>query len=247
MADHLAATAQELDGRFAFARVDIDEQSALRDEYEIANVPTLKVFRNGAVVQTEEGQMQADDLRALLKGHGISRHSDDLRMQAREQHVSGNTVEAVRLLTQAIQQDPANTRVAMDMVQIFLDMDELDQARSLYHRLPEKDRLSDMGRSLLGQLTFRELAANTAGKDQLQQRISENARDHDARFDLAICHVAEHDYRQAMDLLFSIHDQSPQYRDGAAREMIINLVNMLIPNNPELAGEYRRRLGAISH
>ena len=41
--------------------------------------------------------------------------SDELRMQARQQHVSGNTVEAIQLLTQAIQQDPSNTRVAMDI------------------------------------------------------------------------------------------------------------------------------------
>ena len=42
----------------------------------------------------------------------------------------------------------------MDMVQIFLDINELDQAKSLFNRLPAKDRESDMGKTLLGQLSF---------------------------------------------------------------------------------------------
>lgn len=36
------------------------------------------------------------------------------------------------LLTQAIQMDSGNTRVAMDMVQIFLDMGELDSDSNLF-------------------------------------------------------------------------------------------------------------------
>ena len=161
--------------------------------------------------------------------------------------MAGNTVEAVKLLTQAIQQDPTNTRVALDMVQVFLDVDELDQAKSLYNRLPDADKRSDTGKALLGQLAFRDLAANTEGKETLQSCIDKDAGDNDARFDLAICYVAEHDYQQAMDHLFVIYEQSPEYKEGVASEMIINLINMLAPNEPALAAEYRRRLGSVTH
>jgi thioredoxin-like negative regulator of GroEL len=35
-----------------------------------------------------------------------------------------------------------------------------------------------------------------------------------------------------------------KYKDDAAREMIINVTNMLAPNNPELASKFRSRLSA---
>ncbi|MBT8440199.1 MAG: tetratricopeptide repeat protein, partial [Gammaproteobacteria bacterium] len=89
--------------------------------------------------------------------------SEELRMQARQQHISGNAVEAIQLLTQAIQQDPSNTSVAMDMVQVFIDIGETAQAASLYGRLPDADKQSDIGRTLAGQLTFIELASKTDG------------------------------------------------------------------------------------
>jgi len=243
--ERLAVAAKEFPGQFIFAKVDIDEQAELCEEYAVKNVPTVKVFKDGEVVRTEEGVMDENDIRILLKDYGVYRESDELREQARQKHISGETVEAVQILTKAIQMDPGNTRVAMDMVQIFLDMGELEQAKSLFDRLPELSRKTDTGRALAGQLTFKALAANTEGKQALAQRLENNPSDHDARFDLAVCLVAEYEYQQAMDKLFEIFDNDPEYKDGAAKEMIINLSNMLAPNEPELAQEFRRRLGNV--
>ena len=112
------------------------------------------MFKDGGVVCTEEGLLEEKNLRDILKDYGIYRKSDDTRELARQKHIQGSTVEAITLLTQVIQADPTNTRLAMDMVQIFLDINELDQAKSLFNRLPAKDRESDMGKTLLGQLSF---------------------------------------------------------------------------------------------
>ena len=243
--DRLAAAAREFAGQFVYAKVDIDEQQELVKEYKIENVPTIKVFKDGEVARTEEGLLEEEEIRVLLKDFGAYRESDELREQARAKHIAGDTVEAMQLLTKAIQMDPRNTRVAMDMVQVFLDIGELEQAKSLYERLPETDRQSETGRALTGQIAFKELAAKTEGKLALQNKLAATPDDHDARFDLAVCLVAEHDYQQAMEELFTIFDKEPEYKEGAAREMIINLTNMLSPNDPQLAQEFRRRLGNV--
>lgn len=247
MSDNLAKLATEFAGEFIFAKVDIDEQPELKTEYAIENVPTLKVFKEGMVVKTEYGFMKDDELRELLKQHDVYNKVDDIRQQARSKHLNGETAEAIALLTQAIQQAPADTKIAMDMVQIFLDINELEQAKSLFNRLPDSDKKSDMGNSLLGQLTFCDLAAKTKGIDALLMLIDNDASNLDAHFDLAICYVAEHSYKKAMDHLFTIFEQTPDYKEGAAKEMIINLSNMLAVNEPALAKEFRYRLAARSN
>ncbi|MFC1774673.1 tetratricopeptide repeat protein [Pseudomonadota bacterium] len=245
MADILADLAKEFAGQFVFAKVDIDEQPGLRDQYNIENVPTLVVFRGGEVVLNQAGQMQEDELRVVLRGLGVFRESDEMRAQAREKHMAGDTPGAIVLLTEAIRKDPGNTRVAMDMVQIFIDMGELQQARQLFNKLPDADRETTMGRSLTGQLAFADLAATTAGIDALQERLVQDAADHAARFDLAVCLVSQHDYDGAMDHLFAVMESEPEFRDGAAREMIATLANMLSANAPERAQAYRRRLASL--
>lgn len=245
MADSLADLAEEFAGQFVFAKVDIDEQQGLRDQYEIKNVPTLLVMQNGEVELTQEGQMQEDELRILLRGLGVYRESDELRAQARSQHMAGKTQDAVMLLTQAIQLDPGNTRVAMDMVQIFIDTGELEQATGLFNKLPDRDKQSEMGKSLVGQLTFADLAAKTSGIESLTKQLAQNEDDHDARFDLAVCLVSKHDYNAAVEHLFTLLQSAPDYKEGAAKEMIITISNMLAPNDPEQAQSYRRRLSNL--
>jgi len=245
MADDLAKLATEFAGQFAFVKVDSDEQQALMQEYDVKNLPTLKIFKDGEVILTNEGQLSTSELRDLLKAQGIYRQSEELRKQAREKHIAGDMIGAVTLLTQAIQQDPGNTRVAMDMVQIFLDMNDIEQATLLFNKLPDRDKESETGKSLIGQFTVKNLAAKTEGLDALMARIESNPNDYDACFDLSLCFVAEHNYSQAMDYLFKIFDKEPEYKGGAAKEMIINLTNILMPNEPEMAKEFRRRLGNV--
>ena len=234
--------AKEFAEQFIFAKVDIDEQPELRKEHKIENVPTLMVFQDGKLVRTEAGELKENEARALLKDFNIFHQSDLMREQAREKHIAGDTPAAIVLLSEAIKQDPSNTRIAMDMVQIFIDIGELEQASGLFNRLPEPDRESEIGKSLISQLTFASLAAKTDSMEKLQQRLSENANDFDARFDLALHLVSKYEYSEAVDNLFHILQEDAEYKDGAAREMIIVVTNMIASFNNDLAQDIRRKL-----
>jgi putative thioredoxin len=209
--------AKEFAGRFIFAKVDVTEQPELRQQYQIENVPTVAVFRDGELSRVELGQLQEDEARALLRDFGIYYESDVMREQAREKHLAGDTPGAIMLLTEAIKLQPSNTRVAMDMVQIFIDIGELENARSLFGRLPEHVRESEAGRSLSGQISVAEFAARTEGIEVLQQRVAENDADSQSRFDLVVCLIAQHEYQEGMDHLLHIISTDPEFRDGAAR------------------------------
>ena len=245
MSDMLAALATEFAEEFVFAKVDIDENDELKQKYSVENVPTLKVFVDGIDVVTEEGALNEDEARALLKSFDIVNKTEEMRLQARQHHMQGDTPQAIMLLTQAIQQDPSNTRVAMDMVQIFIDLEEYEQANRLFGQLPEKDRSSETGLSLSGQLWIIEEANKTAGLQSLNETILTDPDNHVARFDCAICEIAEHNYQQALDHLFYIQQNNADFKEGAAREMIITIINTIAPSNPEMAQRYRTQLAGM--
>ncbi|RUM78927.1 MAG: co-chaperone YbbN, partial [Candidatus Thioglobus sp.] len=202
----IAELAKEFPGDFIFAKIDIDEQDELKQQFSITNVPTLVVFKDGKEVQREEGELQLEELRILLKHYGVFRESDELRDQAREKHMAGDTQSAIMLLTQAISSDPNNVRVALDMVQIFLDIGEIEQAQELFDRLPESAQKTDIGLSISTQINFIRLAQNTAGVASLQAQVLKSPDDYQARFDLAVCLFAQHDIEQGMEMLFFIQE-----------------------------------------
>lgn len=95
------------------------------------------------------------------------------------------------------------------------------------------------------QLTFARLAANTDDIDTLQARLAANADDADARFDLALRLITLHQYSEAAEQLFAIVQNNADYRDGAAREMIITISNMMTSVDNELSQQIRRRLANL--
>ena len=70
-ADMFSALAAEFAEQFVFAKVDIDENKALVEQYKIENAPTLKVYIDGKDVVTEEGRLSEDEARSLLKRFDI--------------------------------------------------------------------------------------------------------------------------------------------------------------------------------
>lgn len=237
--------AKEFAEQFIFAKVDVDEQPELLKEHKIENLPTLLVFKDGKLARTEVGEIKDKEARELLKDFGVFHESDLMREQAREKHLAGDTSAAIVQLSEAIKADPSNTRVVMDTVQIFIDIGELEQAKNLYGRLPEVTRETEMGKALNGQLTFATLAESVDDIETLKTRLATNPDDNGARFDMAIRQISTYEYNEAIDNLFYIQQNDAEYKDGAAKEMIITVSNMIEPVNIEVAKEIRRKLANL--
>ena len=131
------------------------------------------------------------------------------------------------------------------MVQIFIDIRELEQAKDLFNRFPDSVKTSETGRSLTGQLWIIDQASKSAGIPSLKEALLRNPDDYDARFNIAICEIAEHNTQQAIDHLLYIQQHNAEYKDGAAREMIVSIINTITPNNPEIAQQYRTQLASL--
>lgn len=242
MENALIDYANEFAGKFILARLDIDMFTQVRDRYEIKNVPMIKVFKDGEMVHQELGAVTEGELAAAFKKFDIFNPEEEMRLQALEKHALGDTPEAIKLLTQAIQMNPGNVKVAMDMCQIFLDINMLAEAAELYTKIPNKFKETDKGKYLIGQITFKKLALDTDGLIAIDARLAQNPADEDAQFDKAICQIAAQQYPEGMQTLFAMLKGNPNAKGGGAQELAVAVVNMLELDNPTLAGELRRGL-----
>lgn len=58
--------ADEFDGRITVAKLNIDENPATAPKYGIRGIPTLLLFKNGAVVATKVGALSKGQLKEFL-------------------------------------------------------------------------------------------------------------------------------------------------------------------------------------
>lgn len=66
----LAPTVEEIaeayDGKVKVCKVNVDEEEELAIRFGIASIPTLLVFKNGALTDTKVGFAQKEDIEAML-------------------------------------------------------------------------------------------------------------------------------------------------------------------------------------
>jgi thioredoxin 1 len=65
----LEELATELDGKLKIAKVNIDDNDAIAVEYGVRAIPTMIIFKGGAVAETLVGMMPKAALKAKLAAH----------------------------------------------------------------------------------------------------------------------------------------------------------------------------------
>jgi thioredoxin 2 len=70
MAPVYARVAAELEPEVRFLKVDTEAEGELAARYNIRSIPTLMIFRNGAVVAQRAGALDANALRAWIRQYG---------------------------------------------------------------------------------------------------------------------------------------------------------------------------------
>ena len=66
MAPAYAKVAAEMEPRMRFLKVDTEAEPSLAAKYQIRSIPTLIVFRNGAILGQRAGALDADTLKSWL-------------------------------------------------------------------------------------------------------------------------------------------------------------------------------------
>lgn len=215
----------EYGGRFILAKVNSDQNQELAARHGVRGIPNVKAFANGEMIDEFTGALPEAQIRAFIDSL-LPSPAEPLRVAALEARVRGDTEVACSLLADALQLDPVNEAVQLDLAEIHLEQQRPDAARAildaLEHGAKNAARLSALQTRL-------KLVAAGAGADPaaLAARIDANAGDLDARLQLAHALALAHDYRPALEQLLEIVRRDRKWQDEAARKAMLDLFTLL--------------------
>nr|VFJ95964.1 MAG: thioredoxin [Candidatus Kentron sp. H]VFJ96412.1 MAG: thioredoxin [Candidatus Kentron sp. H]VFK02906.1 MAG: thioredoxin [Candidatus Kentron sp. H] len=244
LAPILNKLAEEFAGTFIVAKVDTDEQQQLAARYGVQSLPTVKVFRNGTVVDEFLGAQQEGTIRRILDRH-VERESDRIRAQAMALHVQGKTEEAVERLQSALVMDPANERILLDLARLSLARGQFVEVEQLLHELPT-NRQSDVDvLEIRTRLKFLRIADGALPVAALEERIASTPDDCEAHYQLAARRVIEGDYEVAMEHFMEIMRRNRRFRNDAGRKGLVDTFTLIGDSNLSLVSRYRSKMSAI--
>ena len=222
----LLKLAEEFRGRFLLVRLNTDTVARLARDQGVTSIPTTKVFRHGAVVDTLHGAESEASLRAFLRKH-LGGPTGELRTAALRAFESGDAEHAAALAAQAALAEPDDPRIPLDVAKLLVLQGRYAQAEALLAALPTTLREQEAVRNLLTHASLLNAARAAPASEALEQAIAARPDDLEARYRLGAARLMRDDYEGALAQLLEIARRDPSFRDGAGRKGLLALFGLL--------------------
>lgn len=239
----LQRLAEEYQGRFLLAKVNSDEQQALATQWSVRSLPTVKLFRDGQVVDEFLGAQAEPVIRSVLERH-LLRESDALREAASAALQAGDTARALALLQKALASDPERLAVKMDLAVALMQCGDLDGVSDILRTLPLQEREEKAVKLLEAQLGFARVAQSVPPLAELRRRLAVHEDDLQSRYELGALSAVEGDYGEALAQFFEIMKRDRRFKDDIGRRGLLAVFEIM-GDDHELVQQYRRKMAPL--
>lgn len=238
----LESLVNEYDGRFKLVNLNTDNFNKLARQYGVHRKPTLKLFINGVVVETLEGNQDESRLQLML-ARQLPRPSDKEMTEAIRLYQQGEKAQSLDLLAQALSEDPQNIRLILTMARLQIAESQPAKALEVLDNVPDELQLDIEVVTLRGQVKLI-IAVGDTNAAELQQELKNNPDDIQSRYQLAALCALNNEYVEALEGFIDVLNRDRHYADGAANEAIVLLFSILGEEH-SLVQEYRPRLKSL--
>lgn len=239
----------------AMVRVNIDTSPDLAQMLRVQSVPMVYAFYQGQPVDGFVGMRADSEVKnfvtklVTLAGGAANESGVDPELvkktisEADAFFAEGKTVEAMASYSTAYDLDPQSGRALSGIAWCFVAQHDGEAFDAIVGELTAEQQAD---KDLAGLLRLRDWRAQDMGLDvaALQNTVAKNTKDYAARYDLARAHVATLDIEAALDDLLAIIRASRDWNDGAARTLLIDILDALGNSHP-LVKPARRQLSSV--
>lgn len=227
----LERLATEANGTWVLAKVDVDQNQRLGQQFGVQGIPAVKAFRDGKVVDQFEGALPETRVRAWLQKL-VPSPADQLADQAAQLEMV-DPGAARTLYEHALDADAGHSRSRLGLGRVLAlqaDPRAADHLRHVALGTPEYAT----AQALLDLLPLLQAVDEPAT----------NGDDLQARWTAAAQAARAHDWQAALDHLLAIVRRDRAWNQGAARRAMLAVFALLGDANA-LVPRYRQRLAGV--
>jgi putative thioredoxin len=237
------------------AKIDTDKNQFIAAQFQIRSIPTVYAMFGGQLVADLTSARTESQLKAmidqLLKQLPIQAEAgdDDAELEpliAMAEGVldEGDAPRALSIFDQLVEMAPAHPAVLAGRIRALVAAGEHDEAEAAIAALPPelaKDPGVTRAQAALALARSAQPVDDLAG---LAAQVAATPDDHAARFELANGQMAAGDRDAAADNLLHIVAAERDWNEGAARQQLLKLFEVVGLMDPWVAAT-RRRLSAV--
>jgi putative thioredoxin len=230
----LERLANEAQGGFRLAKVDVDENQNLALRYGIHSIPAVKAFKEGKMTAEFVGVQPEPRLREFIRA--LAPSPADLALEKGASLLGlQQPKSAEQAFRQALQSQPESSNALLGLAKSLLLQGRNAEGLKILERFPPS-REYNAAQTLLP--LAKELERIERGE------AFDDEHDLDPAFVNAMRLARRGNYEAAMDGLLDILREDKRYRGGLARQAMLALLDLLGEVNP-ISRQYRNELAMV--
>lgn len=235
----------EYRGAFILVKVNTDQNQALAAQLGVRSLPTIKLFKDGKIVDEFMGALPEAEVRKFLNKHR-TRPTEPYRQQALMMKEEGDLAGAMNLMGQVLQHEPDFHEAALDLAGMLLESGEINQAETMLNEIPEASVEPELIQKLRAEIKLARLKEQSEGQDtsELEQRIVQNPQDYAAMIELAKIRVAQGRTEEGLALYLKVMKADRSFGEDAGRQGLIASFDLLGASDP-LVKKYRSKMFSL--
>jgi len=234
-------------GKVKLVKMNIDEHPSVAGQLGIQSIPAVIAFVNGQPADGFMGAIPEGQVTAFLERltkEKIGDETKDLLKAADAALVDGDPAGAAELYAHLLAEDSTNMHALGGLARCYIETGAIEQAKQTLAMVPEAKRNEAPVAAAQAALEVAEQAKSLGPIAELEQKVSANPLDHQARFDLALALNGKGRRLEALDHLIEIVRRDRKWNDDGARKQLVQLFDAWGPTDEAtLAG--RKRLSSI--
>ncbi|MCU7836483.1 MAG: tetratricopeptide repeat protein [gamma proteobacterium symbiont of Taylorina sp.] len=239
----LTKLSEEYQGAFILAKVNADEHQEIVAAAGVKNLPSVKLFKDGVMIDEFTGAKPESEIRAFLDAH-IDNETDNEINKALALAESNETEQAIALLKSLNQQDPSNSKIYLAIARVYLKTADFDNCEAVLKALPANIQSSDETKKIADELSLAKATSDAPEVDEILTQLENEPDNNDLRVQLANQYMVSHQYEQALETLMTILSKDINFQEGEAKAAMLKTFEILGAQDP-LTRQYRSKLATL--
>jgi putative thioredoxin len=235
----LERLAEERQGDFILAKVNVDENPELAGVFRIQGIPAVKIFQDGALVDEFTGALPEEAVREIL-ARFLPTAADREADKAEQLAAEGKAEEAKAIYEKLLAADPNHDRSLLGLARLIAS-DDVQRAQDLLDRVAFTSPLRAEAERLLARLKLQSGGGNEA---ELRAALAADPDNLEKRFALAEALAAGEKYEDALKGFLEVLKRDRGFQDEGARKAMLDIFEVL-GNDHDLTQRYRSELAKV--
>lgn len=242
----LRKVVQAAAGKVKLVKMNIDEFPQIAGQLGIKSIPAVVAFQKGQPVDGFAGALPESQVKGFVERliGPITGQIDEILAGADAALSEGNVAEAIEAFTAAVQLEETNVKAIAGLARALVENGDLDQAAAVLDSIPESPKEAPEVSAARAALALAQQASEVGAFGPLEEKVSANPADHQARFDLAVAYNAGGEREKAADSLLEIIRRDRKWNEDGARKQLLQFFEAWGPVDPDTIGA-RRKLSAL--